>query len=1509
MKQLNWQIWMTVFLAIALQQAGFGQCSGFWATVDTDPPYLTYCPGDTVAAFPIITGGTGPFTYEWSTGGTDSIEILTALESGWYNVCVTITDANGCVAYGCKHIKPTFWNLYAYTSGVACEGEDVTLWISGGGTATYLWSTGETTSSIAVSTAGIYSVTVTESTYGCEQVLTLEPEFIPPPVPEIIGPTEVCDGQTATLEVANPGQYYFFSWESGATTPSIEVTGPGTYIVTVTDQNWCTGTSEIVVAPLDGILPDLQAPAQLCPENDGIVEVLNSGDFDSFLWSTGETTESIVGIAPQTYGVTVVDVNGCIESDSITIEVFDVEDPTLQGDADMCVTQETIEISIDQTYDQYEWSTGETTQTINIDDAGTYSVTVTDANGCTTTGEHTVEAAPIPEPFIQVPAPSCDSLPVLLTVYGDGAPYTEFLWSPNWETTPEIVVYSSGTFAVTVTNAYGCTGETYEEAVYVGNGPGAHIEVLTAGCDGVVTLLASGGDFYEWSTGETGEIIDVTTEGIYSVTVSDENECTEVAQVDVIITGELPIEIMGPESLCTGGSDILSASPGFSEYLWDDGQSTEDILINGPGTYSVTVTDESGCTGAASWTVEPAEYEEPQLTGDPGFCPGGDATIELVGDYTSISWSTGATGSSITVNSGGLYTVEVTSASGCTGVAEWLVEEYPEPSVEIVGPATICSGSDGVLEVVGTFTSIEWSNGATSPQISVAAAGLYTVTVIDQNGCDAAAEHTLTIGEALEPVVVVTAEPCSDSAIVDAGAGYDNYIWSNGAMGSEIVVDASGVYTVTVSDASGCSGVGSGEVTLFAPPVVDVTGPSALCSDSTGVLSASSGFDSYNWSNGSTNSTITVNESGLYIVTVVDANGCAAIDSHSYIAHALPSVEILGPASICTGTQAILSLSGSFASVSWSNGATSDTIQVAGNGTFEVVATDMNGCTATDIHLIEESDSLRPEILVTGPACEGIAVLDVGAGFDTYEWSDGSSTASVSVTASGFYQVTVTDQYGCSGAATVEILIPDAPQVEITGPARACDGESAVLAADGSFSSYAWSTGDTSATITVNASDVYTLVVTDANGCTAESSWQFEVLPEVELEIQGPTAFCSADNITLSAVGSFLEVFWNTGSSDADLTVEVAGTYSVIVTDANGCTASAEVTVEEMQSDVTTIELETCSVLDTGMVEELYVNQYGCDSVVTYHRILAPSLSTDVAMTGCPGEMLQYNGIDILAGSSHQFVYTASNGCDSIVTVAVEELPPVESEVLTKPTCLGSSDGTVSILITSGAQPCLYSLDDQDFQLAAEFAGLAGGMHQISILDGNGCVFEQLVEIPVTEPAEVIVEDQELSCDQQMALLSPEVISGDPLQINWQWFNGSTEKSIVVDEAGTYSVLMDDGCSERELTFHVVWASDMMAVDDFYVPNAFSPNRDGINETFRAFPPSDQLVRNFEFRIFDRWGNQMFHADDVDTGWDGAFKGLQMEPGVYVWYLKATVDLCGVRGFDIMQKGDVTVVR
>ncbi len=1783
-----WYCFIALALILGLQSADvYGQCQGFFVSI-TSPAEETYCPGDTVTITSTVTGGTGPYTYSWSTGGTDPTETAVAPLNSWFSVNLMVTDANGCVAFSNTiHIKPVFWNasIFAF-GGPACEGQgtiQLQVNVSFGGNYTYLWSNGETVNPITVSTGGLYTVTVTNTPTGCTKVLEVEPNFIPLPEPEISGPANLCPDNIGILEVLG-GPYNLYEWSPGGqSSPQITINGPGIYSVTVTDNFGCSGVDVVEILPFPIIPPNLDAPPFLCPEGDGTVQVINQSDYVSFSWSTGQTTPSFVGFPGESYQVTVTDFNGCTDIASVSIGVYSVTSPAINGEADLCEGQEEVEMTVLPSFQEYAWSTNETTQSVIVNTPGLYSVTVTDVNGCTTQGEHLILPSPLPEPVIPQPAASCEGSPIELTV--NNGPYPTYEWS-NGETTPTITVSQSGNYIVTVSNVFGCTTNTNLE-VNLSTGPTATIAPATYECDGSMTLNAGGGGTYLWSNGDTTTAIIVQNSGNYSVIVTDSSGCADTVAEVINIPVAPEVSITGTTGLCTGASGELEASSGFGEYLWTGGDTTAVISVSQPGTYEVTVTDDNGCTATSTQPVAANPSPEPEVTGPPGFCEGTSATLGLAQSFPQMVWSNGDETQNITVSQPGTYDVTVTDTLGCTATDDWVLEEFALPSVAIEGPASICSGTSGSFSVPGGFSQIAWSTGDTTTNITVTQAGTYQVTITDANGCTANNEQELQIATSPTPVIATPAISCIGTATLDAGSGFVTYLWSNGGTGTTITVSANGAYSVTVTNGAGCTGEDAVTVSIPAPPTVGIAGPTAVCEGEMGTLTAGPGFVSYSWSNGETATSTDVSQPGTYSVVATDINGCTAEASFAFDNYPLPTVLIEGPLSICTGSSTSLEVSGSFSQINWNTGETTSSITVSQAGVYTVEVTDANGCTNDDVHELETGDSLSPVITEATPACDGTATLDAGGGYSTYLWSNGGTGQNITVTANGNYIVTVSDGSGCSGTAQLAVDIPVPPQVSISGPASACESEMATLAADLGFVSYNWSngattssiavsqtgtytvevsdangctatdsqpfeyfaapaavingaasictgsetelnvsgnftqiiwnTGETTNSITVSQSGTYTVEVSDANGCTASgthelltgtslspvitttdvscngtatlsagagftnffwsngetepnitvnanglyavtvsdasgcsgetslmvnlpapplvdilgansictgSSTQFSVpdnFPQIEwntgettptitvasagiygvtvtdsngctatdelelgvsdslspditssledcdgtstldagpgfatyqwstgssstniviatnglytvtvsdangctgvatldiilpeapvVTIAGATAICEGDDTELVAPGSFVQYLWNTGETTPTITVGQGGIYSVTVSDANGCTATDQWTLTQLQSDYNFVQLDACSTQDTGTVEFVMTNQFGCDSLVVIQTSLAPALTTTVAFSACEGSVTTYNGIQIVAGDTQEFVFNAANGCDSVVTVSVTAFPAVAFDLSTTEACSNALDGTVQVSMQNGTAPFQYALNGGNYQGDPVFTDLPSGLHLVEVSDANGCILEETIDIPQKEPLEILVEDMELSCDQTSVILRPTVVSGNLFDLNWQWPDGSTAPWMLVENSGNYFLQIGDGCEVQEFTMNVSWEDDRSTNSFFFVPNSFSPNYDGINDLFRVFPGVDFKVNSFEFRVFDRWGDMMFGTTNLEEGWNGMYKEVQKQPSVYVWYLKAKVELCGGREIDIFREGGVTIVR
>lgn len=407
---------------------------------------------------------------------------------------------------------------------------------------------------------------------------------------------------------------------------------------------------------------------------------------------------------------------------------------------------------------------------------------------------------------------------------------------------------------------------------------------------------------------------------------------------------------------------------------------------------------------------------------------------------------------------------------------------------------------------------------------------------------------------------------CSgDSITLNANTGYSNYTWNTGATGQSITVGAPGTYTVTVSVGPGCTGTAQATVTSVAypQPTIQSSNPS-ICSGSTATLNAGSGYGTYLWSNGKTTQSIEVTQPGIYTVTVTNAPGCSG--TANYILNSLSAAVpiITGAIPICPGQNHSLN-AGSFSTYLWSTGSTSASTVVNQPGTYAVTVTNAAGCTGmasivVPNNLLSVAVQGNPEICIGG-----VTVLDAGTGFSNYSWSNGTASRLNEVTAQGVYVVTVSNAQGCTGVASVDVgLISNpAPTPDIQGLIIVCGSPSTTLAADTVYSAYSWSTGSTMPNITITQAGTYSITVTDADGCKGKGEITVSFSTSPLPQITGPTALCDGEIGVLNASLGYTDYLWNTGSSDSAISIVQAGTYTVTITNAAGCTGLASWTVSD----------------------------------------------------------------------------------------------------------------------------------------------------------------------------------------------------------------------------------------------------------------------------------------------------------------------------------------------------------
>ena len=743
------------------------------------------CNGSATGSLTVTpSSGVAPYTYLWDDGTAQTTATASGLSAGTYEV--TVTDDNGCTANANATItEPTALVAASVVdANISCNGgtNGVATASAIGGTApyTYLWSNSATTASLSGVAAGTYSVTITDAN-GCtdtSNVTITEPTAL---VAASVVDTNIscnagADG-SATGSATGGTAPYTYLWSNAATTASIVGIAAGTYNVTITDANGCTDTSSVTItepAPLvaSGVV---DANVTCNGGNDGAATASATGGTApyTYLWSNAETTASITGLAAGTYNVTITDANGCTDASSVTItepttlvatSVVDTN-ITCNAGADGSATASATGGTAPYTY---LWSNAATTASIVGVAAGTYNVTITDANGCTDTSSVTItEPASLVATSVIDANVSCNGGSegaATASATGGIAPYT-YLWS-NAATTASIVGVTAGTYNVTITDANGCTDTSSvtitEPAALVASGVVDANVTCNGGNDGAATTSATGGTApytYLWSNAATTASIVGVTAGTYNVTITDANGCTDTSSVTITEPAVLAANRMATNVTCNGGNDgtiDLTVTGGTAPYtyLWNNTAITEDLIGLTAGTYSVTVTDANGCTATESVTLTEPTLLSALATATNVSCNGGnDGTVDLsvtggTAPYT-YAWDNTATTEDMIGLTAGTYNVTVTDANGCTATAAATITE----STLLVTNGTItdvsCLGSvDGSIDVTVTGGTTPytyaWDNTATTEDLSGLTAGTYTVTITDANGCTDTVPFTVT---------------------------------------------------------------------------------------------------------------------------------------------------------------------------------------------------------------------------------------------------------------------------------------------------------------------------------------------------------------------------------------------------------------------------------------------------------------------------------------------------------------------------------------------------------------------------------------------------------------------------------------------------------------------------------------------------------------------------------------------------------------------------------------------
>ncbi|MCB0795013.1 MAG: SprB repeat-containing protein, partial [Flavobacteriales bacterium] len=1519
-----------------------------------------------------ITGGTGPYQVLWSgpNGFTSTSVNLSSLLAGTYSV--NVTDANGCAASASTTLvePPAFTSQIVDPIHVACFGGNTgsATIAPQGGIPPYSveWNTlpAQTAMTATGLIAGAWTATVTDG-YGCTSSALATIDQPAEALQASIQSTssETCDDQangSATVHATGGTTPYTFGWNTSPVQSSAAASGlsAGNYTVTVTDANNCTAAAQAtvngpaaqLVATLDQLLPESCFGSS---NGSASIVVQGGGTPYAITWNTLPPTTGQVasGLTAGNYTATVQDAFGCTTTvdvaipgpaGSLDLEPGPVQHETCFGAADGTAT--VVSTGGTPTY-SVSWNTipAQTGNTATGLSAGTYTATVTDANGCS--DQRTIV---INGPAAAVNIGIVSTTPVLCHGASTGMATVQVSGgmpplNVEWNTAPvqtgtTASGLAAGTYTATVTDANGCANSISVTITQ----PNAPLQASIAsmvpvschnGADGSISLAISGGSgayAISWNSipVQTGPVATGLELGIYTATIADLNGCAApvtvqgtVSQPSQPLFADILVDDNGGFSVsCAGGNDgkiAMTPLGGTAPYstLWtdEDGNTTTDQTLLGltAGTYTLLLTDANGCTYTTSVTLTEPSPLVISGTVSPAACQGAsdgavDASIGGGIPPYQIAWSGpngfNSTNSDIDNIEAGIYVLTVTDQHGCVSTMSFDVGQPGLFTVSAItsttptGHAVSCIGaSDGSIDLTLGGASppynVMWSGpaGFTSSQedISSLMAGTYQVTITDANGCSTIASYSLQapppITVALTPALTpggtaISCQGANDGTIngtVAGGGSPLNLAWTGPNGYTSLLEDISGLapgtYQLTATNANGCTG--SASIALTAPSTLSATatlsthpgGQAISChgaNDGSIQLNISGGSPTYtvSWSgpNGSNYSGTSINGlvAGDYSATITDSNGCSAqldvtLDEPALLTASATIPDLNGsPIGCAGGSDGSIDLQiiggSAIASILWTgpNGFVSNNEDLSGlgAGTYSVLVNDINGCAWNDMFTLDAPLPLDAQLVPEHVACSGglsgsveLTINGGTAPFQT-DWTGPQSYTSTDEDLAGLeagtYTVLITDANGCSLQQSSTVTMPDALEL-IANTSSFAGGiqVSCATASDGSidldilggtapyFISWSSGTGFSSNTedLTGLPPGNYQVSVTDGNGCSSDLTIQLDAPAPIAMSAtisdhNGSGVSCQGaqdGSIDLDVVGGTgpYSISWSNGANSEDLSAIGAGSYTVNISDQNGCTATATYLLDSPVSVTTSL-----SAPDQGGAHVTCNNGSDGSIDLAIGGGLAPYT---IAWNGPNSFSSDQEDISGLTQGTYQVQVTDANGCTAVSSITLTA-PPALTPFLSATAfnngyhipCAGANSGSIMSSVSGGVPA--YTLDWSGpggaLPSTPQQNGLGAGTYTLQVTDANGCTASTFLEL--LEPSPIVAVGipsdaglgYQVGCSGNDGAIDLTVSGGTPAyQFNWNGPGGSAygTEDLSGLHAGIYDLQIIDanGCS------------------------------------------------------------------------------------------------------------------
>ncbi len=1128
----------------------------------------------------------------------------------------------------------------------------------------FSWNTGDSSQAITVANHPVLGaseilILKIDGTNGCSDSDTLEITTINNinSVERIVTPVSVCDGSDGAIQLTPlDGQPPFtFVWPGDSETGNsllLENLVQGSFSFTITDSSPEQCEFVIPIMTVDGpgaVLANSSiTPVSCNGGNDGCVSINVSGTDPVISWSNGSADEMICGLAAGTYTVTITD-GECenilefevTQPDKISLSPS-VAQPTCNGLSDGSIY---LNVFGGNPPYQFDWETGQTTQGINNIPAGTYAVTITDSRGCLQEIPALVvgEPAALSYDSTALIPPSCFGFAdgkISIKPKGGTEPFDVDWGNGGMGTTINNV--ASGVYQVSILDANGCV---FTENIFLDEPAPLEIfidEQNPPTCkgqdDGSINVTALGGTpsySFDWNNNSTDQNQLSIPEGTYQVTATDANGCTIVSD-PVTLEGEeimaLLANINAPP--CIGpdvGEIFVSVSNGGSgpfTFDWSIDESGQTINGLSPGIYSVTVTDSDKCQVDSSFEISAPQLLSVNIeTIDPACSGNADGQVYLNASGGmqphTFQWADSPTTESFRTDlQSGNYVSTITDANGCKLATGFILLTDPEPlqlELQTFDQPTCYGDSTGIIEVSTTGGTgqvrFNWSTGDTIPHLHNLPPGNYNLFVEDEKGCSELRAYEIVWPLPLRPAEQRFITGCNslDSVCIEitGGIGPYSYSWNNGDSSSCLVDVATGDYTVTVTDAVGCT---EELMSVKVPDDVEAIYLQKLPSRDTICFNETDGGLSvlieggayplqYIWDNGTmglTNDTIlhlTGLAQGNYQLTITDDGGCTSVT---------PVFTVVGGGDIFSQIanfkdinckngadgEIELSVTGGFAPYTylWTNEA-GDTIGTAANiaglpaGTYHAQIFDSQGCFGEISKAI-----LEPELELgidsfntTAITCFGdedgsIDIFPTGGTMPYFfEWSNGGGNEDQFFLPAGPYNLTLTDARDCIYETTFQIVGPTGPLslefVDIQEPLcyGGTSGHININMVGGTQPYYYdWGISNNEDLSLIGAGDYFLTVFDNTFECRFDTSLVVPQPSPLEADTVTTPANAGQGNGSATVTGIGGTPPYQYQWTDIDTTQTISnlspGWYAYIITDANGCELAGGVQVQMVVS-------------------------------------------------------------------------------------------------------------------------------------------------------------------------------------------------------------------------------------------------------------------------------------------------------------------------------------------------------